>query len=159
MLRLSMASGRLQVYWLGHATATDVSGGICTPVQHWQRAAKVLEFGHKSAVKARGRTRMVSRKIFAGLLALVLGGALASNVMAEEASDSETQPDSVDGSGIDSVDGSGIDSVDGSGVDSVDGSGVDSVDGSEVEAAEDTDTEGKGEEDAEEGKEMVDDGG
>ena len=151
MLRLSMALGRLQVYWLGHATATDVSGGIFTPVQHWQRAAKVLEFGHKFAVKARGRTRMVSRKIFAGLLALLLGGAIAGNVMAEEAADSETRPESVDGSGIDSVDGSGIDSVDGSGIDSVDGSGVDAAEGS--------DTEGNGEEDAEEGKETVDDSG
>ncbi len=154
-----MASGRLQVYWLGHATATDVSGSICTPVQHWQRAAKVLEFGHKFAVKARGRTRMVSRKIFAGLLALLLGGAIAGNVMAEEAADSETRPESVDGSGIDSVDGSGIDSVDGSGIDSVDGSGIDSVDGSGVDAAEGSDTEDKGEEDADEGKGSEDDGG
>ncbi len=86
---------------------------------------------------------MVSRKIFAGLLALLLGGAIAGNVMAEEAADSETRPESVDGSGIDSVDGSGIDSVDGSGVD----------------AAEGSDTEDKGEEDADEGKGSEDDGG
>ena len=94
---------------------------------------------------------MVSRKTFAGLLALLLGGAIAGNVMAEEAADSETRPESVDGSGIDSVDGSGIDSVDGSGIDSVDGSGVDAAEGS--------DTEDKGEEDADAGKGSEDDGG
>ena len=90
---------------------------------------------------------MTIKRIVAGVLAILLGGALAGYSVADEEAEEGTRPDSVDGSGIDSVDASGIQSVDGSGIRSVDGSGIDSAEGGEAPAEEEVPEEGETEED------------
>ena len=115
------------------------------------QSAKVLECRYKIAGHGEGECMMTMKRILAGVLAILLGGALAGYSVADEEAEEGTRPDSVDGSGIDSVDGSGIDSVDGSGIDSVDGSGMDSVDGSDIDSA-DGSEEAAEEEEPEEGK-------
>ncbi len=56
---------------------------------------------------------MKMKRILAGVLAILLGAALAGYSVADEEAEEGTRPDSVDGSGIQSVDGSGIDSAEG----------------------------------------------
>jgi len=82
---------------------------------------------------------MTMKRILAGLLAILLGGALAGYSIADEEAEEGTRPESVDGSGIQSVDGSGIRSVD--------GSGIDSAEGGEAPAEEEVPEEGETEED------------
>ncbi len=82
---------------------------------------------------------MTMKRIMAGVLAILLGGALAGYSVADEEAEEGTRPESVDGSGIQSVDGSGIQSVD--------GSGIDSAEGGEASAEEEVPEEGETEED------------
>ncbi len=56
---------------------------------------------------------MKMKRILAGVLAILLGAALAGYSVADEEAEEGARPDSVDGSGIQSVDGSGIDSAEG----------------------------------------------
>ncbi len=83
---------------------------------------------------------MTMKRIMAGVLAILLGGALAGYSVADEEAEEGARPDSVDGSGIQSVDGSGIQSVD--------GSGIDSAEGGEAPAEEEVPEEGESEEDS-----------